>query len=296
VPEVEGKVTAQDLAESYGFAWAFLKQHKDVWNQFQSAVKNNWTPDKFVAELRNTKWWKGTQDTVRQYQLLAANDPKTLAAHRSSLSAQISDSAAAMGAVLTSKQLQRMTENALMFGWNDNQLRNTLGDYIHAKNGIYSGQAQNNAEALSQVAWKNGVRISSKAMDNWVQKISRNGNSGNDTLNYYQQYVRNLAKQVAPGFTAELDSGMDLFDIANPYIQAKAQILQLNPADIDLFDSDVRSALSGKGTDGKPATKTLWQFEQDMRNDPRYMKTDAARDQAYGVAHKVLSDFGFMGG
>jgi hypothetical protein len=115
-------------------------------------------------------------------------------------------------------------------------------------------------------------------------------------VNFYQDYIRKQARALAPSFANELDSGMDLVDIAAPYIQSKAKLLQLNPADIDLFDHDVRGALSAKDQAGvKPTSKSLWQFEQDMRNDPRYLKTDAARDQAYGVAHKVLSDFGFMG-
>lgn len=285
------KLSAQDLAEQYGFAYTFLKSHKDVWGIFQQAVAGTWTPDKFVAKLRTTDWWKTTGESVRQYQLMQANDPAKLQQNRSALAAQLQDSAAALGAVLSKKQLYRITENALMFGWNDAQTRNVLGQYIRTKNGVFSGQAATDDEALHQLAWRNGLNFHGKTFDNWITSMA----SGNTNLAYYQSYIRTQAKALAPSFARELDAGMDLYDIASPYIQAKAKILQKDPAEIDLFDPDVRSALSSKDKDGKPTSKSLWQFEQEMRNNPEYLKTDDARNNAYGVAHQVLKDFGFMG-
>lgn len=284
-------LSAAELAEEYGFALAFLKGHKDVYAKFQAAVKGNWTQQKFVAELKGTKWWKQTANSVRQYQVLKANDPATLNARRQALVAQIRDSAATMGATISNKQLAKVAENALMFQWNDSQLRDTLASYTKAVHGIYHGQAATDTDALKQTAWRNGIHVSGVQVQSWAQEIAK----GNTSVNFYQDYIRKQARAVAPSFAAELDSGMDLYDIAQPYIQAKAKLLQLNPADIDLFDHDVRGALSAKDDKGAPTSKSLWQFEQDMRNDSRYLKTDAARDQAYGIGHKVLTDMGFMG-
>jgi hypothetical protein len=104
-----------------------------------------------------------------------------------------------------------------------------------------------------------------------------------------------MAKTLAPGFASQIDAGQDLYDIAQPYLQAKAQLLQLDPAKIDLQDPDIRKALSAKDSAGKPTSQSLWEFEDSIRQKPEYLKTDAARDQAYSTAHKVLDDFGFMG-
>jgi hypothetical protein len=284
-------LSPQELAEQYGFAMSFLKSHKDVYGKFSQAVKEGWTPDHFVAQLKNTKWWKTTENSVRQYQILKAQDPATLKARSSALASQISDSAGSMGASLSRTALARITNNALMFGWNDSQIKDTLSSYVHTMNGVYNGQAGADADQLKQSAWRNGIKVSSATAQSWVQSIA----AGKTSVNYYQDLLRKQAKTLAPGFSNELDSGMDLFDIASPYMQSKAQILQLDPASIDLFDNDVRGALSAKDAKGQPTSKSLWEFEQSMRNDPRYLKTDAARDQAYSTAHKVLSDFGLMG-
>lgn len=292
--EVSGSVAPVDaatLAENYGFAWSFLKQHKDVWHKFQQAVKEGWTPEHFQAQLRTTTWWQQTQSSVRQYELLKANDPKTLAGKRAALLAQVQDSAAAMGAVASGSQLNRLVENALMFGWNDAQVRNTLSDYVKAWHGIYSGQAATDNDAIKQMAFRNGIRVDDKTMGAWVKAIE----AGKTNTAFYQQYIRRQAAGLAPAFKDQLEGGMDLYDIASPYIQAKAQLLQMDPTSIDLYDPDIRAALSGKDAQGKPTSKTLWQFEDDIRKKPEYLKTDTARDQAFSTAHQVLKDFGFMG-
>lgn len=284
-------LSPQELAEQYGFAMSFLKSHKDVYAKFSAAVAGSWTPDKFVAELKNTKWWKTTENSVRQYQIAVAQDPATMNARKRALSAQIADSANSLGAGLSKTALARITQNALMFGWNDNQVRDTLSSYVHTMNGVYNGQAGTDADALRQTAWRNGLHLSSATLQGYVQSIA----AGKTSVNFYQDTIRKQAKTLAPGFADQIDSGMDLMDIANPYIQAKASLLQMDPAKVDLFDNDIRQALSAKDGAGKPTSMSLWEFENKVRQNPAYLKTDSARDQAYSTAHKVLSDFGLMG-
>lgn len=284
-------LSSAELAESYGFALSFLRSDKSLYALFNSAVKGDWTADKFVAQLKNTAWYKKNGENARQYLLIKKTDPATLGQRRLALRSQIADAAAAMGAVLTGKTLNTVTENALMFGWNDSQVRDTLTQYVKTKNGIYHGQAGDNVATLKETAWRNGVRMSSQSMQGWSQDIA----AGNHDVAFYQRRLRQLGKSVAPSFAEELDAGMDLWDIAEPYMQSKAKLLEQNPADIDLFDEDVRSALAGKGKDGKPASKTLWQFEQELRKKPAWLKTQNAQDSVMGVAKKVLTDMGFQG-
>lgn len=283
------KLSASELAENYGFAMAFLKSHKDVYAKFQAAVAGSWTPDKFVAELKNTGWWKTTANSVRQYQILKTSDPATLGQRRQALMAQIHDSAMQMGSVMSTKQMSRIAENALMFSWNDAQVRDVLGSYTKTVNGVFNGQTGTDIDAVKQTAWRNGVNVSSATLQNWAQQMAK----GNMTASYYQDYVRKQAKALAPGYTHELDSGMDLIDIAQPYIQSKAKLLEKNPADMDLFDPDIRGALSAKDSNGKPTSTSLWEFEQQMRKKPEWLKTQQAQDSTMATGHQVLKDMGF---
>jgi hypothetical protein len=285
------KISNSEMAQQYGFALAFLKSDKGLYKLFQKAVSGTWTAEKFVAELKNTSWYKHNGEAARNYQLLKKSDPATFRQKRNNTYAQIKDAATTLGANVSSKTLARITENALQFGWNDSQIRDTLAGYVKATNGVYHGQAGNDIQSLLQVAYKNGITLSKSTQQGWAQSIAK----GNNTAEYYQQHIRAMAKSLAPSFAQQLDAGMDLADIASPYVESKAKILEVDPADVDMFDPDIRKALSSTTADGKPGSKSLWQFEQDLRKSPAWLKTQNAQDSTQAVAKKVLQDFGFQG-
>lgn len=282
---------SEEMASQYGFTLAFLKSDKSLWDLFNKAVKETWTPDKFVSKLRQTPWFRKNGESVRQYQVLKSTDPATLSRRRAALSAQLKDMADQMGAMLPSKNLGSIVEQALMFNWNESQLKDAMGSYVRTVNGVYHGQAATDVDKLRQMAWRNGLQMSSATLQTYAQKIA----TGDASLEQYQQAIRRQAASLAPGYAQELEAGLDLYDIAQPYMSAKAKILEMNPADFDLFDPDVRKAMSGVTKDGKPSSTSLWQFEQDMRRKPEWLKTQNAQDAVMGVGKKVLEDMGVMG-
>lgn len=284
-------LSKSEMAENYGFALAFLKSDKSLWKLFNSAVKGNWDANRFVAKLKNTSWYKHNGEAARQYDLLKKSDPASFNQKKNSLYAQIKDASMSLGATASSATLMRLTQNAMKFGWNEAQIKDTLASYVRATNGVYHGGAGADIEAVRQTAYRNGVKLSKQTEQAWAQSIAK----GNNDAAFFQRQVRNMAKSLAPGFAKELDAGVDLQDIVSPFIESKAKILELNPADIDLFDKDIRAAISGTKTDGSPGSKSLWQFEQDMRKEPAWLKTQNAQDSSMSIAKKVLTDFGFSG-
>lgn len=281
--------TAAELASQYGFALAFMNSDPTLKALFNKAVKENWAPEKFQAELRASSWYQKNAESVRQYTVLKTTDPATFAQRKQALLTQLSQRAAQLGAPIPWNTLAQIADTALKFNYNDAQINQVLGGYVKSVNGVYNGNAATDSDAIRQTAWRNGVHLSESSVQSMMTQIAQ----GKATLAFFQNYVRNMAKTVAPGFAEQLDSGLDLYDIANPYIQAKAKILEMNPADIDLFDNDIRGALSATGADGKPASQSLWAFEQQMRRNPKWLTTQNANDTVMGIAHKVLQDFGF---
>lgn len=283
------KPTQAELASQYGFALAFLNSDPELKSLFGQAVSQGWTTDQFQAKLRASKWYQTHSESVRQATVLQTADPATYAARKQALLVQLSQRAAQLGAPIPWNTLGSLADQFLKFNYNDAQINNVLGGYVKAVNGVYNGAAATDADTIRQTAWRNGVSLSEPTVQSMMQQIAQ----GKATVGFFQNYVRNMAKTLAPGYSQQLDSGMDLYDIANPYIQAKAKILEMNPADIDLFDPDIRGALSSTGSDGKPASQSLWQFEQSMRAKPQWLTTQNANDSIMSIAHRVLSDFGF---
>lgn len=283
------KLDAASLAQDYGFAYSFLKSDPSLYALFQQAVKGNWNQAKFTAELKNTTWYQRNAESVRQYNFLAKTDPATLAARRNAVRAQLQDKAAQMGAAITPAMFNTIAQNALMYNWNDSQIQDVLSGYVHTVNGVFTGGAADTAERIRQKAWRNGVSLPEATVQTWVQGIA----AGDMTMEGATAVLQKSAKSIAPAYAAEIDAGMDLYDIASPYMQSMAKILEIPPAKVDLFDPTIRSALSQKDSKGQATSKTLWQFENDLRQDPRWTKTQNAQDSMMTNAKKVLTDMGF---
>lgn len=205
--------------------------------------------------------------------------------------AAIRDMADQMGAVLSEKTLRRIAKNVLTFGWNDSQIRDTLAGSIQRGNAeAYGGQAAVNAQTLNELALANGVQIGDKQLREWLVRIG----AGEDIATY-EGYIRNLAKGAFPGYEEQLDAGMNIRDIADPYVQQMARTLELSPDSIDLFDPTIRKTLQAVDpATGKVTQKPLWQFERELRQDPRWMETKNAREDVMGKARGILQEFGLV--
>jgi hypothetical protein len=136
----------------------------------------------------------------------------------------------------------------------------------------------------------NGLPILENFIANAVNKISR----GDLDLETWKQTQRKLLAKEYPDFADEFAAGFDLRDLSTNYISKMAQVLELDPDTIDLNNSLLKSGLQGRATpDGKLASKTLREFELDLRKDPRWKQTQAAQQEASSAASFILEKFGF---
>lgn len=93
---------------------------------------------------------------------------------------------------------------------------------------------------------------------------------------------------------------MTVQDIADPYIQTMANLLEVNPDTLSLQTPLIKKALQGTvtTTNGKSTASStpLWQFEQEVRKDPRWWNTSNAHSQVAGFLTQLGQDWGFLGG
>jgi hypothetical protein len=75
-----------------------------------------------------------------------------------------------------------------------------------------------------------------------------------------------------------------------------AQLLELPEADVDRFNRHVQKAMTTPTTSSKEggSQMPLWQFENEVRDDPLWRKTNNARESMFTVAHQVAKDFGLV--
>lgn len=287
------KLSSAELAEQYGFVSSFLNSNKELKKLFQDAVSGGWSADKFQAKLRNTKWWKTHSKDEREWLLQLKADPATAKQEMSQAKVKTRQLANQMGMVMTKdiqKYLDKAAYNMVALGWDEGQLRYYLGQYVSFKGETLQGEGGETINEMREYAYSMGVQLG----DSWYTDRARNVLRGVATIQDYKSEIMNKAKAAFPQWTKQIEAGQSVADIASPYMQSMAQILELPSGSVNLFDSTIKKALNYKN----PSTlqneaKPLWQFENELRSDPRWKKTKNAQDSLFQVGHQVLADFGF---
>jgi hypothetical protein len=105
-----------------------------------------------------------------------------------------------------------------------------------------------------------------------------------------EQDVRKLAAIGQPQFVRDLlGQGINLEDIYAPYKKTMANVLELDPSQIDLTDPTLRMGINEKGD------MNLFDYSKALRQDSRWQYTGDARKDVSDAALTVLRNFGFQG-
>lgn len=145
--------------------------------------------------------------------------------------------------------------------------------------------------ALKEFAGNNGLRLSDEAATAYANQIVAGVIDENTAINT----VRESAANAFPSLADKIKGGINLKTLADPYIQSMSDILEVPATSIDLFDPKIRGALSYTMPDGSIGTKSIYDFERELRKDPRWQYTEKARKEVAGATMQVLRDFGLQG-
>lgn len=286
--ELPARLSPEELASEYGFAYSFLKSQPGVAKVFDDYVKNNLSKEAFQAELRNTKWWQENSDTMRKTQAMKATDPATYEANLQATTVLVQQTAAKIGASIPPKKLKSIAEKALATNMDEAALANVLGGYVKFVGGTLKGEAGQYENSIKSYAASQGVTLDDQSIKNQAALIARKLATEED----FKNQIAQQAISSYPGYKQQIEAGQTMQDIANPYIQIMAQQLEVNPASIKLTDPLIRNALNGVNQDGKPTGMDQTTFMQRVRNDPRWTQTSNAQNDVMNVGLNVLKSLG----
>ena len=284
----EAKLSPEELASEYGFAYSFLQSVPELKTLFGKFVNETWSKDKFMAEVRDTDWWKENSETQRQVQQAKNTDPATYNAQLGATKIQVSQLAAEIGAIIPPSKLGKIAAQVLETGASEDVLRDTLGKYVTFQKGTLRGQAGAYSVAAKKFAYDQGVTVDDQTVKNQAALIARKLATEAD----FKNQVTQQAVSAYPGYKQQLEAGQTMSDIASPYVQIMAQELDLNPESIKLTDPLIKQALNGVNADGKPTGMDQTTFLGRLRNDPRWSGTQAAQDKVMDVGYSVLKSMG----
>jgi hypothetical protein len=282
------KLTLADV----GWNRAVLQSNSELKSLFNRAVAGNWNGVKFEAELKNTKWFKQSSTRWQATEVERLTRP---AQYRSGMAAArqaVINQAAKVGARLNEATLTTATQQFYRQGWTEEQLNSSLSTYVTVKNGQIGGETGSAVDKLRQIAGDNGLYYSNAYYETAAQAIV----AGTKTFDDYVNDVQILAASSYPVYAKQIEQGQSVRDIASPYVQRMGALLEIDDQEIQLTDPTIREAISGiDPATGEARAKSLWQFENDLRKDPRWLQTNNARDTMANATSGVLKAWGFGG-
>ena len=199
------------------------------------------------------------------------------------------DQAVNFGATMSDDQLRELAIRSRRMNMNESELANALTEYVAFDSGNIKGSAGMSQRNIKAWAMRNGLQLT----DSMVNDYTRNILAGNTTENDVLQDLRNTYLVGAfPAWSDRIQAGMDPADIAAPYKQRMARLLEVDENQIDLNDQLLQQAMQGVGPDGKPSVTPLYAFEREIRQDDRWQYTENAMDTYAKVGTKLLGMFG----
>ena len=277
-------------------------------------VNENWTADKLRKAIRDDVWYRQNSGAIKQryVQLFNYRDlVKTGQAQGTTqyeqdiakLERQIADKARAVGSGIASDPaaLRKAAENMYItnVGIDDAMTTDFIAAAIRPIGGTiggvgtegYSGQALKDYQAIQSIARANGFRVKDIIPGGMnEQQVLQGIATGRLDANRIEQDARKMAAQGQPQYVRDLlGQGYNLDQVYAPYRQTMANILEINPDEIDLNDSTLRSAISDKGD------MNIFDFKKTLKKDNRWQYTENAKQEVSDMTLKILRDFGFQG-
>lgn len=258
---------------------------------FDKAVAQNWDPSRFSAELQNTEWYKKNAANYRTAEAMKYGDPATWQSTLSEAKSRIQNRATQLGFKLTDAEIDQLADSAMHTygaapsGFDQQFIDSHIVQYGDILKG---GQVQAYKNDLKKYATNMGLSYN----DDWYNKAASAAIDGTGNIQEFRQAITDLAKSQYRAFEKQIDAGLTIEDIASPYRNKMASILEINPESFSLNDPHLQQALNGIDKDGNPSPMSLWQFEKALKDDPRWRYTKNARDSIDSVSRSVLRDMG----
>jgi hypothetical protein len=144
---------------------------KEVAQVLEQAVANGWDSARIQAAVAQTSWWRSTSDALKNWEQNKATNPGDLDFNTAGSSAQqmlsqVRAAAQAAGLQLSPQILKDLATEALMYGWNSQQITQNIGAVAKSGQGqVYSpGYLQGMATNSKQYEFTPGGKTQADQM------------------------------------------------------------------------------------------------------------------------------------
>lgn len=289
-------LSAEEIAAKFGQAYIIMEQDPGLKQWFlgfarrYNEARGEISYETFNLELQQQPWWRNNSATyiadLRQELENPVDYEQGLASSIASLRAQ----ANRIGATGVSEAvLRNLAIQQRRLGLNEQQTIERLADLISpVEGGDFRGVAGDVQTELLQWARSNGLTLNQGSMQEYVRRIATGATTVDDVKDDLRKtYLAGMY----PAWADKINEGLDPSVLFEPYRNTAANLLEMS--EISLDDPIMKRAAQYVGPDGKPSQLPLYQFEQEVRKDPRWQYTDNAYSTYTRVGTDLLRMFGF---
>lgn len=308
-PAFKPDVYSQNVMdEEYGFVGSLINSDPEIRAIHEEATNNGWFDSaagkaKYKLKIQDSQWYQKNNQYARKaiaaFNLNKQGQGADWKAMVQNARLEVEQTATEEGAALSDAEKDALATKFIYEGWGEAARRplmqKEIANYITKRTGpsgegeMLYGAAGNLAQKLRRVAEDNGITYSDSFYQSAAQSVAKQLTTEDD----WMRDIEAKSASMWPVFAKQIQSGMTAKDLASPYRALMAQTFEIPEDTISLNDPYIRSALGGFSQDGNPSATNLWDFQKQLRNDPRWGNTKQALDETSTVASSVLRMFGF---
>lgn len=253
------------IADNYPDYYAVMAINAEVKNVLLEAAENEWSGTKLRGELAKTRWWKTTSASARTWDADYAQDKATGEQLLRQTQGELAAQASRLGVTLSTADLRKMALNVRRLGWSPQQIAEALAGRFRQRD-AKAGLGMATADSLRALAKDYGVGVSDREITGWTQRLL----SGKADEEAWRADLVRRAKMLYGSIAESIDAGTTVADYFDPYARKAAEILGLNPEEVDFRDSRWQRALAVPGEGGKRTPMDFSQWETELKTNPLY--------------------------
>jgi hypothetical protein len=195
------------------------------------------------------------------------------------------------GIVIPEGQADLLAREAWRSGWEGEEIFTNLRPYLEstiAGETDLIGRAGDFETDLMSWAARNGLNLSRQAAAKYITNMTVGAQSFDDVK---ADLRRTYLAGMFPAWADRIEAGFDPEVLFEPYRDTARRLLEVE--DVGFDDPVLKTALQRVDANGRPVQMPLYQFENEIRKDPRWEFTNNAYDVYSRVGENLLRTFGF---
>lgn len=193
-----------------------------------------------------------------------------------------------LGAEIPNDRAIELAESINMQGLTTQQAQKVMLGYVDFEQADLLGKAGVAQDSINNYARQFGLKLTPQQSQTYIKDYLFGNVELSDVLDTFR---RDAAKKYV-NFSDRILAGETVEDVAAPYKEMAAQLLE---TDVNSEDNLILDALTGRTAEGNAKYSSLSDFKKAVKSDPRWQRTNNARDEYFNVGQRILRDFGFLG-